>query len=338
MYIGGGNWIDWMKALGMFFIVWGHLSPAHLKDVIYAFNVPCFFIISGFLFKDTDWSTFWKKNIKGLVVPYALLCATVIAFFAAVKLYFGGMEGSYLPLSILACLIGDQNGIGCGVGCQALWFVYTLFLSKIVVNAVKNNWLWQCVIIVSCMLIAYCLKRLNLQLFSSYVDFVLAYPFFLLGYFIAKKVHLDVVSVSKFVKERRTVWIYLSLAICMATLFVIGNYNGMVRMYNADYGKNLVLLLFGGCIGTVSLAIISMQLGSRDYKNIILIHSKGSMITLAWQVVFLFAIDMLAHKSIGNLVHDDLFSLLLALFIYLTFVPIIKFVSRYLPVLVGYRR
>lgn len=54
MYIGGGNWIDWMKALGMFFIVWGHLSPAHLKDVIYAFNVPCFFIISGFLFKGTD--------------------------------------------------------------------------------------------------------------------------------------------------------------------------------------------------------------------------------------------------------------------------------------------
>ena len=39
MYIGGGNWIDWMKALGMFFIVWGHLSPVHLKDVIYAFNV-----------------------------------------------------------------------------------------------------------------------------------------------------------------------------------------------------------------------------------------------------------------------------------------------------------
>lgn len=269
MYIGGGNWIDWMKALGMFFIVWGHLSPEHLKDVIYAFNVPCFFIISGFLFKDKDWSTFWKKNIKGLVVPYALLCATVIAFFAAVKLYFGGMEVTYLPLSILACLIGDQNGIGCGVGCQALWFVYTLFISKIVANAVRNNWSWQCVIVVGSMIVAYCLKRLNLQLFSSYVDFVLAYPFFLIGYYIAKNKHLDVVSVSKFVKERRTVWIYLSLAICMATLFVIGNYNGMVRMYNADYGKNLVLLLFGGCIGTVSLAIISMRLGSRDYKNII---------------------------------------------------------------------
>ena len=248
------------------------------------------------------------------------------------------MEGSYLHLSILAWLVGDQNGIVCGVACQALWFVYTLFLSKIVANAVKNNWLWQCVIIVSCMLIAYCLKRFNLQLFSSYVDFVLAYPFFLIGYYIAKNKHLDVVSISEFIKERRTVWIYLLLAICMATLFVVGNFNGMVRMYNADYGKDFVLLLFGGCIGTVSLAIISMRLGSRDYKNIISIHSKGSMITLAWQVVFLFAIDMLAHKSIGNLVHDDLISLLLAVFIYLAFVPIIKFVSRHMPALVGYRR
>lgn len=47
---------------------------------------------------------------------------------------------------------------------------------------------------------------------------------------------------------------------------------------------------------------------------------------------------IVAHKSIGDLVHDDLISLLLALFIYLAFVPIIKFVSRYMPVLVGYRR
>lgn len=45
---GEVNWIDWMKTLGMFFIIWGHLSPELLKDCIYTFSVPSFFVISGF--------------------------------------------------------------------------------------------------------------------------------------------------------------------------------------------------------------------------------------------------------------------------------------------------
>lgn len=45
------NWIDWMKVLGMFFIVWGHSWPESMCPFIYAFNVPVFFLISGYLSK-----------------------------------------------------------------------------------------------------------------------------------------------------------------------------------------------------------------------------------------------------------------------------------------------
>lgn len=57
------NYIDWMKALGMFFIIWGHLNPEYIKDCIYTFSVPSFFVISGFLFKPSDWQTFCKKKL-----------------------------------------------------------------------------------------------------------------------------------------------------------------------------------------------------------------------------------------------------------------------------------
>lgn len=42
-------WIDWMKVLGMLFIVWGHFTPNIMHNFIYAFNVPLFFCISGAL-------------------------------------------------------------------------------------------------------------------------------------------------------------------------------------------------------------------------------------------------------------------------------------------------
>ena len=40
-------WIDWAKAIGMYFIVAGHcFGPGH--KFIYTFSVPLFFIVSAF--------------------------------------------------------------------------------------------------------------------------------------------------------------------------------------------------------------------------------------------------------------------------------------------------
>ena len=44
------NWLDWMKVIGMYLIVYGHFSSYGHK-FIYTFSVPLFFMISGFLFK-----------------------------------------------------------------------------------------------------------------------------------------------------------------------------------------------------------------------------------------------------------------------------------------------
>ena len=43
------GWIDWVKVLGMLFIVWGHSSPKLFSDFVYTFSVPLFFIMAGYL-------------------------------------------------------------------------------------------------------------------------------------------------------------------------------------------------------------------------------------------------------------------------------------------------
>ena len=45
------HWVDAMKTMGMFFIIYGHLF-SYGYPYVYAFNVPVFFILSGFLFKE----------------------------------------------------------------------------------------------------------------------------------------------------------------------------------------------------------------------------------------------------------------------------------------------
>ena len=64
-------WVDWMKVIGMFLIIWGHLFPKHSCDFIYSFNVPLFFCISGFLEGG-------RLKLKPLMVPYLIICATYL--------------------------------------------------------------------------------------------------------------------------------------------------------------------------------------------------------------------------------------------------------------------
>lgn len=57
-------WLDWMKVIGMYLIICGHLwVPNYLQ--IYVFSVPAFYIISGFLHKNDDDVSFY--NILSLV-------------------------------------------------------------------------------------------------------------------------------------------------------------------------------------------------------------------------------------------------------------------------------
>lgn len=68
------QWVEWLKVMAMFFIVWGHCFPKTMSDFIYLFNVPLFFILSGFLTHRPDSSkALGKKLWLTLIVPYLLL-------------------------------------------------------------------------------------------------------------------------------------------------------------------------------------------------------------------------------------------------------------------------
>lgn len=74
-YSSKNNYISIAKALGIILMVVGHSGcPTAIGKFIYLFHMPLFFICSGYFFKDisdrNSLSSFYKKRIKGLYLPY----------------------------------------------------------------------------------------------------------------------------------------------------------------------------------------------------------------------------------------------------------------------------
>lgn len=64
--------IDIAKGIGIISVVLGHLlgEGQYLRDFIYAFHMPLFFIISGFLFHNKKFINSLKTLFKTLYIPY----------------------------------------------------------------------------------------------------------------------------------------------------------------------------------------------------------------------------------------------------------------------------
>ncbi len=119
-------WIDWMKAIGIYLIVYGHLfSVGHWY--VYTFSVPLFFLISGFLCKrEENLSLFWKKIWYNLVLPLLLISFINYAIGSIFAIIKGNYDVGGLWKFLIDLLLGFHSSVG------SLWFVYTLILLKII--------------------------------------------------------------------------------------------------------------------------------------------------------------------------------------------------------------
>lgn len=109
------DYVDVAKGLGIFIVVIGHcltyagLWSTRLFWYIYAFHMPFWFVISGFLYKRKDPSSYITNKVVSLIVPY-------IAYFSL----------NIVIYAILACIGKTKLFEYCSFG--AFLFLMTLFL------------------------------------------------------------------------------------------------------------------------------------------------------------------------------------------------------------------
>lgn len=316
-------WIDWMKCIGMYLIVLGHFFPVGSR-YIYVFNVPLFFLISGFLCKrERNYHLFWKKLWHNLIVPTIIICLINIWIIPLLTFQKITFDVANIIRSITHPLIGMHSFLG------VCWFIYTLILLKIVYQYANNI---VCIIlIVPSLYCAFLYNHIDLSIYhpllgnpNAIPNTFTAYPFFIIGTIIQRsRGKLDFFQ-NKFV-------FLLSILFFSLLVYLCGKYNSDVWMFKCGYGNNLFLFIIGGMAGTIIIFFISKIIPI--YTESIATISRGTILILGFHVHFVILFTNHFHN------HSIFMDYAIALFILIVFVPIIRFVEEKCSIVIGkYRK
>lgn len=307
------NWLDWMKVIGMYLIVYGHFSSYGHK-FIYTFSVPLFFMISGFLFKkEENIRFFFKKNFYNLIVPMLILVTIIQIRFVVPLVIKGTFELSQIPTIILGIIVGNQKILG------SCWFIYTLFLIKILQQIIQSSKRWKGLqIFVFIIFSGICILLSHLEIFAqnAIINTFLSYQFFVIGFMLKRYISVF----NKVMKIYQGVFVII---VAYLITYLCSKYNGNVWCYINDYGKSFALYLIGGLSGSTIIFVMSKFL-DKVQSSLVTTISSGSIIILG-----------LHYELIKFFKISPELDFLSAFLILILFIPIIRICEKKAPILIG---
>lgn len=243
-------WIDVAKGLGIILVVLGHtLIPDGIVKFIFAFHMPLFFFISGYLFSFNSYPTLnglVLKKAKQLLIPY--LIAFFITYFYWLfigRTHGADMENNQLWWQPFQALIygGDWlKGIF-----APLWFFTGLFVTQIYFYLTKNLKPFLVFIIIALASIGgFYLSKIEPYQFAWSFDAALLTIFFYgLGYLLKDKIKNTIDKLKPFP--------LIAGSILLFTLtYFLSQYNVKMSFYANIYG-DYFLFIFGALAGTAAL-------------------------------------------------------------------------------------
>lgn len=312
-----------MKTFGMLFIILGHIMPVGYK-YIYVFSVPLFFVISGFLgHAEADHKTFWNKSWRNLILPCIIICLIVYPFEALFTWRAGTFEWVQIPKHFFNCIIGKQGYKMPEGGLGVCWFIYTLFLCKLLQQITSKSRAVDIVVICGCIAIAIWYNMSDLHLHNAVVNTTLAYPFYAVG---------GGYKCMRDTQNNIPLWIAVILFFTGAiVVIIVGEFNGAPWMYDNTYGRNIILFVIGGLMGTFSVFGISYLL--KDFHNrFVDIIAKGTIVILGFHTLFIRV-----YEHIPTVMRNTFTDYCAGFIILVLFIPFIQMVEKYFPVLLGTR-
>jgi fucose 4-O-acetylase-like acetyltransferase len=327
------NWIDWMKSVGMLVIIWGHAFPTGLTSFIYSFNVPLFFIISGYLFKkENSAAAFFKKNLYTLVIPYLLLC--LIKDFSHITKYWNNFG------ELINCPIGILTGFHTfndAPAAKNLWFVYTLFILKIIFQFVGKKNRNMILLLLASLGGAYFMNLYGYNLAWAVTDTFAALPFFMFGYILSDRYSACLDNFISSIKAKNIFLPLLGFLLPMLLLLFVSEYNGEVRMFKGFYGNSLLLFLVLGLLGSIAVFFLSVALDNVRFKFIPII-SIGTMVILEFHRDLYHPFGKIVKEYSTGVADEGLLSLLFSAIVLLLFIPIVMILQRFFPLILGKRK
>ena len=311
-------WLDWMKVMAIFSIVWGHFfSAGHLY--LYVFNVQVFCVISGFLYKRADsWRSCLTKCFWQLLVPTVIL-STVMQAEAWLRLLAMGETYDVTWTWYLKwLLLGHRWCMG------PCWYFYSLAVMRLVMQLLpERRWVYG-LLFVALAAGAVALRWQGIEVSNANVNVLVCMPMFLVGVLLK--------PLRQQLGRLRNYWIEVALGVvAVVGVVACGRWNGYVWMYLCGYGDNFVLYVLGGLAGSLMLYVAGLWLSRLPYRSMVLTLSKGSILIIGLHIILVRRLQELPDRMWGE-------DLLLSVLIVLCFVPIVRLAELFFPILLGRRR
>lgn len=120
---------DMMKGIGILLVIIGHLAHGYgLSPIIYVFHMPLFFIVSGYFYKPKQPLVLFKRDVKLLLLPYALVAFFILLYGAIIALVNHDVSKfTYWCSSAMNVRLPEAS-----VG--PLWFMLAMFWCRMVYN------------------------------------------------------------------------------------------------------------------------------------------------------------------------------------------------------------
>ncbi|MET0372222.1 MAG: acyltransferase family protein [Sphingobium sp.] len=133
------DWIDIARGIGIVAVVIGHVwTRGPLRDAMYSFHMPLFFLLSGLLSKPQPVGRFAWRQLTGQMRPYCAFLVLLILIDQIVEPMKGGRPIFHnWPADLWPILLGGSWLRG---PYTIFWFVPCLMVARILYNLAPARW------------------------------------------------------------------------------------------------------------------------------------------------------------------------------------------------------
>lgn len=275
------RYLDVAKGMALILVIWGHagMSIPGLGTAIIQFHMPLFFVVSGYLSRNSQEAIGNRiiKKAKRLLVPYFI--------FSLIYLSFGVIKSFLLHQSVnvveLISLLFYLNGNVVRIG-TPMWFLPVLFFTDLIYTLIKKteNKYTNIICIVLAVVAFEWMPILPFGLRISCIGLF----FFMIGN--CSK------SLVNYFEGNRLLSVVVGI-VFLGLEFTFAQYNPGVNLYRYSFGVSWVRYILLAVIGAFGLIFIG---GGIESNKILEWISKQSLFILSTHFIIIMLINVIFSK------------------------------------------
>ncbi len=341
------SYLDMARGIGMVLVVMGHVTYINsaLRHFITAFHMPLFFLISGILLEikkeeENNYSCLFRKKLQRIMIPYVVfsLASFVVE---STRIWIKGLDEWNVVLRQLfqSC---------CLQGVSTLWFLPALLVSELLFIGIrkKTNHIGTILITIGIVVGCYLLNdyeqvfyqyhavsrfyRLLHDVCSMIIRNLFCVGFICMGYYLSRWLMK---------KTKSCLQDVISLLIFAIIGYVAIQNGGAADLRFMQIGSLLMYMLgaIGGGMTIILLCKCLQGVLYSPFRRAMEFYGSNSLIIMVTHMDFriLYISILIAQRVFNRVPVHTLFCILIVVLVFILEIPLIWFINRYLPFVLG---